>query len=829
MKIHEKALYIDKARPDQMYITRHMKEDVMGKNKRKEPFCKLFGLRKRKLISLVLVFLLLFNVSGLGVQASEGDDYPSLEVEEAAVVPELPPHENTVVEEGGNQVVAPDDANNNEDEQVANEDADVNDNDISYQDELTADDEKVEEEVDVDEEVIIHQVIFIVDEIEKEPIKVEDGEKIPSGEVPEVNEIIDGTINEETIAWVNTENERVFDLGKPLVFAESRELRLVATFELTETIADEEGFFIRLYNGQTRHRIEVPGEPGVPFVLGPFSPGQVVNLPEVILDQGNNETNFGWTTIAQSGNLPSSGHFLEWLVETGSLFFPNGNFIMPVPPEGENHIILFTLRTEGETVTVTFSHTEGGIFLEGDSPIIYESIPLGLSWDRANIAVPTPEANRGFNFAGWRLLPAVEPSLPLVPPATIVENLHFEAVFRERDDFTVHYDANGGLPPDIDSLEDVRWLQDNLITDEVVTKVGHTLEGWNTARDGSGRWATDVSTYAYLANNIDDPPYVTLYAQWMERTGFTVYYDTNGGVPATIPPLTDVSWTRTGLLPAEPTREGFTFAGWNVTAGGSGINVSATASYGDLAESDTTMSITLTAQWVAVIPPPEPATKIVRYNANHAGTGGAELYFIHPYMLTDGYVVGDDYTVKAYTHGTKVASDGWVLPENYARLRFTGWNTQPDGSGTRYGAGDLIRLDEEAAVPSEVAGVSFGVLAEATAAEPVIISLYAQWELVEEARPPRRPVTKAPQTGDTMAQSILLYLALASLSLIIMAAWFGFNRAKRGVQETCKLDLHQKEFFTNNVMSRLSGRLYALSSSHKRWRGISARKPSEKP
>ena len=81
-----------------------------------------------------------------------------------------------------------------------------------------------------------------------------------------------------------------------------------------------------------------------------------------------------------------------------------------------------------------------------------------------------------------------------------------------------------------------------------------------------------------------------------EKT-YTVKYDTNGGTPTAIADKTEVAFSADNLLPAEPTRTGYDFDGWNVTAGGSGSDVQTTTKYADLATNDTTMAITLTAQW----------------------------------------------------------------------------------------------------------------------------------------------------------------------------------------------------------------------------------------
>jgi uncharacterized repeat protein (TIGR02543 family) len=78
---------------------------------------------------------------------------------------------------------------------------------------------------------------------------------------------------------------------------------------------------------------------------------------------------------------------------------------------------------------------------------------------------------------------------------------------------------------------------------------------------------------------------------------YTVNYDVNGGT-GTYSPLT-TAFGGSDLLPsAQPTRSGYTFAGWNETVGGSKTGVSGSDTYSGLVDNDAAVkSITLTAQW----------------------------------------------------------------------------------------------------------------------------------------------------------------------------------------------------------------------------------------
>jgi len=115
---------------------------------------------------------------------------------------------------------------------------------------------------------------------------------------------------------------------------------------------------------------------------------------------------------------------------------------------------------------------------------------------------------------------------------------------------------------------------------------GYAFMGWNTSNDGSGM---SYSSGAIYTDNSD----VTLYAQWVETC--TITYDANNGkdgtgvvVPGNQTKIRDVALT---LSTAVPTRIGYTFAGWNTSADGTGVSYAPGASYTD------NYNVTLYAQW----------------------------------------------------------------------------------------------------------------------------------------------------------------------------------------------------------------------------------------
>jgi uncharacterized repeat protein (TIGR02543 family) len=158
---------------------------------------------------------------------------------------------------------------------------------------------------------------------------------------------------------------------------------------------------------------------------------------------------------------------------------------------------------------------------------------------------------------------------------------------------------------------------------------------------------------------------VTLYAQWTENT-YSVTYNGNGNIGGSVPTDatsyhngdTATALGNTGSL----VRTGYTFAGWNTAANGSGTGYTGGDTFA-IGLSD----VTLYAQWT-------PIDYTVTYNGN-TNTGGS--------VPTDGnaYHITDTVTVLGNT--------GALVKTGYT---FTGWNTAANGSGSGYTGGNTFAM-----------------------------------------------------------------------------------------------------------------------------------------
>lgn len=263
----------------------------------------------------------------------------------------------------------------------------------------------------------------------------------------------------------------------------------------------------------------------------------------------------------------------------------------------------------------------------------------------------------GSTFGGWNTA-ADGSGTPYAVGSTyaLPANLNLYAMWGTS--YAVTYNVNGGVagasPPASGSFVTNSGGY-TILGQGSYTKAGSVFAGWNTAAAGTGTAWNPGNVYQV-------PAAVTLYAQW--GTAYTITYNGNLSTSGTVPSNgTYVSGgvpyavsENTGSL----ARTGYTFAGWNSAADGSGTSYPAgTSSYGLNA------NVTLYAQWT-------PVTYVISYDSNGAVSGNTPV----DGSFTTG---GAAYTVAG--------NSGVPAPLARPGYTFTGWNTAADGSGTGYGPG----------------------------------------------------------------------------------------------------------------------------------------------
>ncbi len=179
---------------------------------------------------------------------------------------------------------------------------------------------------------------------------------------------------------------------------------------------------------------------------------------------------------------------------------------------------------------------------------------------------------------------------------------------------------------------------------------GYSFTGWNTLPNGTG---TTYTQGQYMTMSAD----VILYARWTMNTTYTVTYSGNNADSGYVPvdstnyeegkPVTVMG--NIGNLK----RDGYSFAGWNTRADGTGV----TCTQGQVFSMGGA-SVTLYAKWINGYS--------VTYNSNNADSGSVPV----------------DTTYYPQSATVTVLGNIGTLKKN--GCSFAGWNTKSDGSGTTY-------------------------------------------------------------------------------------------------------------------------------------------------
>ena len=224
--------------------------------------------------------------------------------------------------------------------------------------------------------------------------------------------------------------------------------------------------------------------------------------------------------------------------------------------------------------TITFD-TNGGS----------EIVPITQDYG-TEITAPDNPTRKGYTFKGW------DKEIPETMPA---DNITVKAQW-EINQYTITFDTNGGS-------EIAPITQDygtEITAPDKPTRKGYTFKGWDK----------EIPETMPAEN-------ITVKAQWGINQ-YTITFDTNGG--SEIAPITQDYGTEI-TAPADPTRKGYTFKGWDK----------------EIPETMPAENITVKAQW-----------EINQYTITFDTNGGSEIAPITQDYGTE-ITVPDNPTRKGYT------------------------------------------------------------------------------------------------------------------------------------------------------------------------------------
>lgn len=238
------------------------------------------------------------------------------------------------------------------------------------------------------------------------------------------------------------------------------------------------------------------------------------------------------------------------------------------------------------------------------------------------------------------------PYNPEKPQTTIImpkQNVELTAIAEKTvNTYTVIFKENTGTG----TMEDQNFVYDveQKLTQNKFTKTGYTFESWNTSEDGTGTKYTNEQ----LVKNLVPTPNGTLmlYAQWLPNE-YTIIFNANGGHGAM--PVQTLKYDETQAIQENTlTREGYIFAGWNLSADGTDTSYANKEQVLNLT-SENGGRIELYAQWSA-------NSYTVEFNSN--GGKGTMTNQVFTYDVAKA-LRANVYTRTGYTFV------GWSTDANY--------------------------------------------------------------------------------------------------------------------------------------------------------------------
>ena len=343
--------------------------------------------------------------------------------------------------------------------------------------------------------------------------------------------------------------------------------------------------------------------------------------------------------------------FVGWNTEaTGNIVYTDGQSVKNLTAQNGGTVILYA-QWRANSYTITYN-LEGGTVSGNPTSYTVESETITLN-------NPT---RTGYTFAGWTGTDLSEASITVTIAKGSTGNRIYTATWTAHT-YTVTFNPNGGTG----GMDDQSFTYDQTqaLTANTFTRAGYTFAGWNTKADGSGTTYGDGAEVKNLtAENNGE---VTLYAQWAAHT-YTVTFDLNGGDGGSMGDQTFTYDETQALTGNTFTRTGYTFAGWNTAADGTGTPYEEGQEVENLT-AENNGEVTLYAQWAA-------NTYTVKFNPN-GGSG----------TMADQSFTYDQEQALASNRFTRT----WYT--------FTGWNTQANGAGISYGnRATVVNLAERGTV-----------------------------------------------------------------------------------------------------------------------------------
>ena len=291
-----------------------------------------------------------------------------------------------------------------------------------------------------------------------------------------------------------------------------------------------------------------------------------------------------------------TGSYFMWLGSNGKLYAPGVN----VPAD----VTELTVQWTAPTYAVTLN-TNGGTINNGN--VTEYTYGVGAT-------LPTDVTRTGYTCKGWYDNENLTGSPVTAIGGTETGNKEYWAKW-EANAYTVTLNTNGGTINSGNVTEYTYGVGATLPTAGDMTYTGHTFVGWYDNKNLIGSPVTAIG-----GTEMGNKEY---WAKW-EINQYTITFDTAGG--SVVTPITQNYGTAI-TAPADPTKNGYTFVGWNP-------------------EIPTTMpaeDLTVTAQWTLDL-------YTISYNLNNGtATGNPDSYTVESDAITLNTPTRPGYTFTGWS------------------------------------------------------------------------------------------------------------------------------------------------------------------------------------
>jgi uncharacterized repeat protein (TIGR02543 family) len=333
------------------------------------------------------------------------------------------------------------------------------------------------------------------------------------------------------------------------------------------------------------------------------------------VDTTNYELGQTVTVLGNTGNLVNTGYsFAGWNTQTngtGTTYTQGQTFTM-----GSANVTLYAKWTANATYTVTYngnSNTGGSVPI--DSTNYEQGQTVAVLGNTGNLV------KTNFTFAGWNTqVDGSGTTYSQTQTFTMGSvNVTLYAKWTANPTYTVTYSGNGNTGGSV-PVDSTNYEQGQTITvlgnTSNLVKANFIFAGWNTQADGSGTTYAQAQTFTMSTAN------VTLYAKWTASPTYTITYSGNGNTGGSVPVdsnnyeqgQTVTVFGNTGAL----VNTGYTFAGWNTLADGSGTTYSASQTFA-MGSANSTLYAMWTAKGLGFVYSVNQSSYILQYTIGANG------------------------------------------------------------------------------------------------------------------------------------------------------------------------------------------------------------------